>query len=600
MNPENNNFNPNFNKKPDRPAQPVKNKFFNFDMNSNNNDVGATASSGTSNVISWGVGKKDVTSFSNQNGNLNQASSIESLEDYGVNQVNGDIFNGGNIETLDEFPNNRNNFNNGNQFFPQSNNQFNSQSNFNNNESLQMPKLNNSITERQNNNFNQFNNPNVMNQFNGPSSPIFAEAQNSSNQMQNNQNNQQGLGQQVMQQQTSNNQSVQNSGWQNGIGATSPQGTEWVNNQPLSAASLGGASMNAENQPKDVVEQSRFFNANINNEIQSKQNNVAQMPMQYGNGVGIMLDAPPPVFDELSALKQFVGNDFTKLSMSIFSFSSFIFGSLIFLHRKMYILGVILTLIEFGISFFVPLKYAIVAILVIHVILALMVNPMYIKYSKKKVKAILSDKNNMKKNQVEIDNLCKKKGKNNLLLAIIIYMICGGLMFAISSATNISEIIKSSLGSITSKIGNDDKSNEEEENKEKAFDIEDYINITMPEVFIKADNDTYSYVYVTDDSKDNSSCEVLIDRIKNVDDVEDYANKLRDRYNIVESVGMNNINDIMWYTLVLKNDNKVYYRVAKLQDISIMLEYKIGSEADSSICETHYSNIVSSIKVKEN
>ena len=88
-----------------KPMQPVKNKFFNFDdLDNDNNDnfIGSTLSSETRNVISWGVGKK------NENNSKNDLESfkdfpIERLDEPLIKEVNADVYNGDNLEVLDDY-----------------------------------------------------------------------------------------------------------------------------------------------------------------------------------------------------------------------------------------------------------------------------------------------------------------------------------------------------------------------------------------------------------------------------------------------------------------------------------------------------------------
>lgn len=584
-----NKFNQNFNNQPNnnQPTQPVKNRFFNFDFDTNENDVGSKVENNVSNVISWGVGRPNNSEFVSADlfTPKKEEPIPEALDESSLmTQVNSDYYNGESLEVLEEFnPNNQNN-------------NFNQANNYPEVLDEELPKLNenylNAMTNKtqapENNQNNMGNNFYGTNQQSQLVSPILTEAINStpiSGPI--------GTPSQIGDEVNNTSQAPESSHWKDGIGTTNPEGTAWMNNQPLSAAALGVSSSNQENTPKDVVEASRFFNTNINSNNQEEKQNIVNT-VQYGNGVGVVLDDPIPTYDEMALLKEFIGPNFTKLSMSIFSFSTLLFGSLVYLHRKMYLLGIIFAIIESSIASFIPLNFACIMLLIVHIILALAINPLYIKHAKKSIKKIVVDKKNHKKNQVELNAYAHKKGKHNLFLAIIIYMIISGLIYSVSSITDISSYLIKGYHGVVDKVKDLTNNSNNEEKEEQAFKVENYINITIPSEFTKKEE--FEYIFNTDPNHENTSCYLKVEKIDSPNSAEEYLESIREKLDIKENIGLTNSNGITWSTVTNNTDEgKTYYRISKIKDVTLLLEYKIDSSSDNLLCERKYSEIIHSI-----
>lgn len=536
--------------------------------------------------------------FNQSNGNNNMSNTGEILESE-LPKLNEEYLNSmASNPSRTNFNNQENNI--GNQAYPQNQANYQNFQNLGKNSNTLSPELPNSqnnLSYPSNTIENQYNNmqnppANTSQQF---ASPIFAETHNA------NQQSFLNTPSSPSAQSQNYNQGVVNPGWQDGIGTVNPQGETWMNNQPLSAASLGGVSTNMEDAPKDVIQESRFFNANINNEKKSEQ--PINPGYVYGNGVGVVLEDPAPVYNELDFLKQYINEDLTHLNMQIFSFRTLLFGSLSFLSRKIYTLGIILTIIEASLVVFLPLSIAAISLFILHIILALSINPIYKKHAKKKVKKILDNKDNQKKNIVELNNICRKKGKKNIPLAIMIYILCCGSVYAFTLTTNLTDYISNIKNKINDAVeSSKDKKEEEEkeETTEKKFNIEDYLSITIPSTFVRSNTEEYLYTYVTDTNTPNNSCELSIRKLDKINSVEEYLKELKNKENIIENVGMTTSNNITWYTLGDRKDGqKKYYRATAIDTIPILLEYSIGSETKEDICEKNYTSIIGSIRLKE-
>ena len=315
-----------------KPMQPVKNKFFNFDdLDNDNNDnfIGSTLSSETRNVISWGVGKK------NENNSKNDLESfkdfpIERLDEPLIKEVNADVYNGDNLEVLDDYM------------------VENSQT------SKEMPvDVLEDIPKFNENYLNNFQEKQNM-----PISPIFLEAQNSNiNTPPNNGQNQNQNYNQELKKEVDNQISNTNNDFNQG------QNPDWMSNQPLSAASLGVAQNENKQEEKDSNKESRFFNFKGN--LINKNSNIPPISNNQNSNNENQL-----ISKENYYIKEYIGANFTKISMSVFSFGTLLFGSFVFLKRKMYVLGILFCLIEASLITFLPIYIGLVSIFIFHIILA--------------------------------------------------------------------------------------------------------------------------------------------------------------------------------------------------------------------------------------
>lgn len=592
MNGQNNEFNSQFNNSANsnsnQPTQPVKNRFFSPDLfnDVNVNDVGSsTSNSVNNNVISWEVGQRNNNSSVNQNSQNNMVGSdVFSNSDDLLEQVNGTVY-----EVLDDdFLANDYNQNNYNQ------NSYN-QSNYNQMSNQQMQD---SQYGMQNSPFYQDTANTYMEQpqvvqpieqpmpVQQPDLPMYQQPQNQ--------------GTFINSQQTSSMQPQQpNTSWRDGIGAVVPQGEEWMQQQPLSAAALGVETL-TEDKPKDVVNESKFFNPNVGNNVQQNMNEQQQQyAMQYGNGQGVVLDDPLPEVDDMVLLKQYVGNSFTKLTMSPFSFPALLFSSLYFMYRKMFIIGVIVFAIEFAILNLLPLTFAMIADVVFRLAIALAVNPLYIGLAKAKIKQLRKKKGNIKKNQIELNTMCQRSGGTSLSKAFIIFIICIVISVVLSFMVVSNSLLSKVLDYINNGIGIKNEVKYEGTINLEDYDVLENINIEIPSVF-KKDGDIFRYVYTTEGTGVFNNCSLTIGKLKGFSSGEDFITQYIEYEKLDANIGKTTSKGITWYTVTNEGSmGKQFYRAALINDDVILFDYNIGADTPVGVCDTQLVRILDSISLKE-
>lgn len=621
MNGQNNNFNSQFNSQPTnqnvggQPTQPVKSKFFSPDLfnDSSVNDVGSsTSSSVNNNVISWGVGQKKTSSGSNQvisNNAVNNQGSAYVTSEQLLEQVNGDVY-----EVLDdEFLMGNNTLGQqspqvNNQIgientplFQEANNVSSQQTSFNNRNqmfqqpvSVQQPQLNQQYIQQP---LNQGMQQQPLQQYmpqSGQSIPGVQQPIPVQQPMP-------GVQQPMPVQQPENN--IQDQSWKNGIGVVQPTGEDWMQQQPLSAASLGVGSINGAELAKDVVEESKFFNPNINKVVeeqqQSQQEQQQQFAMQYGNGQGVVLEDHAPEIDDNALLRQYVGSSFQKISMAPFSFPAFIFSGIYFMYRKMFLLGAILFLMEFAIVNLLPNGIAQIAVVAFHIVLALVVNPVYIKIAKGRVKGIKKSKKNKNKNQIELNTICQSKGGTSLSKTFILTIICSILGVAIAFVFLSGSLIAKIFNFIDVGIIDNEPAKYEGTIATSDYDVLGNMNIEIPSSF-KKDGETFSYTYTSNGTGVFNTCTLSIGKLHKFTSGEDFINQYIEYEKLDVNIGKTTTKGITWYTVVNENSvGKQFYRAADINDEVVLFDFSIGADTPTGVCDAYLVDIIDSISLKE-
>lgn len=593
MNEQNNNFNSQYNNSMssngNQSTPNVKNKFFSPDLfsDANVNDVGSSTSNSVSNnVISWEVGQKNSNnnnSMVNQS-NMNQTGSEELLE-----QVNGDVY-----EVLDDgfFDNNmqQNNYNQDlNQQVP--NQQYGMQ-----NSPFYQEDYNSSMNQQQVYQPNQQLNQQYEQMDSLQSSNFFPQQNTSNYQVQTNQvmyENQQ----QVMPLQPQ--QQPPDTSWRDGIGAVVPQGDAWMQQQPLSAAALGVETL-TDDKPKDVVNESRFFDNNMANNVQQNMNEQQQQyAIQYGNGQGVVLEDPLPEVDDMVLLKHYVGGAFTKLTMAPFSFPAMLFSSLYFMYRKMFIVGILLYAIEFAILNLLPLTFSLIGDGVFRIVLALVVNPLYIGLAKSKIKGIRKKKDNVRKNQIELNAICQRKGGTSLSKAFLIYVVCIIVSVVLSFVVLSNSMFSKIMDYIDNGIGIEKETRYEGTIVLEDYDVLSKINIEIPTMF-KKDEGSFRYVYNTEGTGVFNNCSLSIGKLKGYKSGEDFITQYIEYEKLDVNIGKTTSKGITWYTVTDESaSGKQFYRATKIDDDVILFDYNIGTDTPTGVCDVQLVKILDSISLKE-
>jgi len=644
MNNQDNNLN-NLNKnQPNntKSTSPITNRFFNTIPQE---DIGGNSSNnGVKNVISWEVGtNKNISPEQITNHNTN------SMPEQLIEKVNSDYYNNETLEildntfsgeslftddilpktknqvtndiksitidsidsaekTIDKNPTDNaiaiNNINSGNTFSPNpvssNENNFNTQSNFlNSNATIEKSLLNNE--------------PSGLNQqLPKLATPIIQPLSNSINSLSNqtninnvnkNQNTISDRNNQSFQNMTSNSTNIpnfnSNFSTPNSPIPSTTYNEDLLSNQPLSIASLGGSSLNKEETPKDVVEESKFFNPNINNTIEEKEKINEQFVSNYKQK-NTQINNPHPEWNEMTLLKEFIGPNFASISMSPFSFFTFLFGSLYFFYRKMYKIGLVIFVLEALILLILPFKISLIIFLVLRVIESLFINSLYIKTSKKTIKKIMRNKKNQTKNQIQLNEICKKKGRTNLLKAILLSILCYtievGLILTIFTGSALLEVFH---------LINNDTKNIEKNNKyegfiaTKSYNVKENLNITIPDTFKTDSDSSFSYIYNPENTTNINSCTLSIGNLYNFNNAEEFINQFISYNNLSIEKEQISTNGMTWYAITNEDANSKYYlRATEINNEVILLNYNISSNSLNEVCVNYLDEIFSSISLK--
>ncbi len=411
----------------------------------------------------------------------------------------------------------------------------------------------------------------------------------------------------------------------------------WMNSQPLSMGGLGVNTIVGEDAPKEIVENNRFiqprnYEPASNKAVEPPAPAINSAPSIYNN-----FNEQYPEIDEVKVSKEYVGPAFTKITMAPFSFYALLFGGIYFIYRKLYVFGLLALVIELAILIIVPTPFSFIGLFIYRLILALIVNHLYIGIVKTRVKIL--HKHNIKKNQYELSVMAKKKGGTNFLIALLATIVYGLAVFIIGVSLDYKDLLNL-LPENNEPVINEDSKGVTGYNGDltyEEYNIEDNFNITIPKEFTK-EGQTFTYIYrvplpveedepekdqnQSDDKKtendssnqeekpkeekpkveySNNKCTLSFNAVKGYKDENDLIKSISYYYTRSETEGINTItnNNITWQTFTSsKNDNQIYFHVTKKNDKILLFEYKMEYEDDNHICENFYQSIFNSISSK--
>lgn len=373
--------------------------------------------------------------------------------------------------------------------------------------------------------------------------------------------------------------------------------SDWMMNQPLSPSSLG-VSVENQNNHVEVEDQNRFINMNtpvLNEQTQVEQ--YQQQALQQGNQ--IVLEDPLPEIDMNKLTIDYIGSKYTKISMAPFSFSAFLFGGTYFIYRKMYFMGLIICLINILIFYFGPFPYQLIAYFIIAIVISLIANPLYIKAVNRRVKKIR--KKHSKDNQINLSMICKKKGKNNILLFFLSLIVYGSVISFLTYANivpKVTDLIKETR----------DKDNVVNEEKYKfdgnilfeEYDIEDTFSIIVPNGFVKDESSIFKYHY-TDTSSvgENNTCTLTFSKVYGFDNSEDAIEEIALYNGVSEDVDKVLSNGIEWNTVAVEGEKyDTHYRTMMVGSDVLLFQYESGADVSFGVCDMYLVDVMSTLSLK--
>lgn len=417
----------------------------------------------------------------------------------------------------------------------------------------------------------------------------------------------------------------------------------WMDSQPLSMGGLGVNTIVGEDAPKEIVEDNKFIQSRDYNP-QPNQIKPVQQVVDNSSTIYNGFKEPLPEIDEVKVNKEYVGEAFTKITMAPFSFVGLLFGGLYLIYRKVYLLGLIALGFEFAIFFLIPVPFSFVGFFVYRLVLALLVNRLYLGDAKSKVKHLR--KHNPKKNQYELSVLAKKKGGTNMAMALLVGFIYMSVLVGLGIKFNWQSILNL-LPQNEEPVINEDSEGVTGYNGDltyEDYDILNNFNIIIPGEF-KKEGQYYTYVYrvplpveeepTEDKEKDkdketevdnneeqnteenteennntsqkpkvkysNNKCTLSFNAVKGYKDEEDLIKSIAYYYTHSEDEGVSKTtnNGLEWQVFDSdKTNEKIYFRVTKKDDKLLLFVYKMEYEDENKVCESYYNNIYNSISSK--
>lgn len=415
------------------------------------------------------------------------------------------------------------------------------------------------------------------------------------------------------------NQNNDNNGYNQVIGAAAPVfnqnvGVQDMSNaplidndmiaqQPLSLNSLGASPVNQQDIP-DLDDNSKYFPSPdpIINKEKEMIAQAQQKIVKNVTAIDSILDDDVVVIDETALIKAYVGPKYSKYFKSNFSGFAMFFGSLAFFCRGMYLIGLIIFAFQVIVLFmFKDIPYIILAILVILAfIMAMIINPLYFSMVKKKVTSIR--KKHPKVSQGEMNNLCAKLGKNNILIALLLQIILIALTvfgaIKLLGTDYFVDIYENAKNKIL-KINKKEEVKFDGVIKYNDLNIEEYFSITVPDTYRQGDETDFSYYYVTEGTGENNSCSFNFGGVDGFDSSKELIDKLAVYHEKEEDVDSVKFNGLDWYLLYVDQpEGKVYYRATDVDGKVILFEFLSGVDTPVGVCDSQIVILLDSIEGK--
>ncbi len=339
-------------------------------------------------------------------------------------------------------------------------------------------------------------------------------------------------------------------------------------------------------QPVDSANQSQNNLVSLNSDIQS--DSMSNVDVQVNQN--LIND------DEL--LKEFIGNNYEKITTRPFNFAGWFFTAFYMFYRKMFLYGLLLSLV---IIFILNVINNFIVIFVFNILVGFLVNKIYLFYAKKKINKI--KQNNIQKDISEIKQICSRKGGTSIsqvflglfldsVITIVILLIMAAIGFTSAIVNLFSSFINGSSGT------------NETYNGTMFFDtsviMSDEFSISVPGVF-KNNSSEYEYSYEYSSGQDIfNNCTIdfnIPTGYSSAENLIDQMAKYHSDGNPTE-VQKLELNDINWYWFSYDSGfgTTYYYGTTKGKKV-YLLNYSIQESAPAD-CINYKQPVLDSIKKK--
>ena len=365
---------------------------------------------------------------------------------------------------------------------------------------------------------------------------------------------------------------------------------EMRSNQPLSLMALSGESIDESQKPKDVVENSKYFQATPLEDNRLKAEDIIPVVTPAVN----ILAEPTRDINVKELVKSFVGSEYGKISMSPFSFFGGLFNSFYFFYRKMYLGGVILSFINAFVIFLLFKNYVIGLGLILgeFIIVGLITNSMYMKFAKNQSIKIAAT--NPKSSQYELQKLCSLKGGTDVVISTILTAAILALtifvVYEVVGKPSFLELLPDKKGSVTL-------------NKDATLD--EVVEYDLPSQFVRVKNGTVPYiieekVWRIGKQITIKSCGFNIYLVAGDDSKEFLKNMAEGQNRYTNNGTYKTLSGEVWDTYEYDSGDYYYfYRARKINGHIVLVTYEIHANATEGMCELHLENIMNSIREKE-
>lgn len=360
-------------------------------------------------------------------------------------------------------------------------------------------------------------------------------------------------------------------------------------NQPLSLMALSGEIADEAQKPKDVFENSKYFQSTP---LEDNRLKVEEVAAPVAIPVVDVLAAPTRGLNMRELVISYVGEKYQKISMSAFSFCGGFFTSLYFFFRKMYVQGLILVVINLIINIVIRKSYVIGLGLSLgeFIIVGLLTNSIYLAHAGRETNKIANQNPTM--NQYELQRLCASKGGTSLGLALLIVIGLSLVTTPIINKIAPMEPLFETPGPTTIDV-------------DKKATLDEVITYQLPSEFERVDSGELPYIieeekWIRGRKVTVTSCGFNIFLVSGADTSKEFLTNMAEKENRYNNVMQRQISENnIWDSYEYDADAYYYtYLAKKINGHIVLVSYRRDARATENMCETHLSSIMNSIKEK--
>ena len=338
----------------------------------------------------------------------------------------------------------------------------------------------------------------------------------------------------------------------------------------------------------------------LNGPIVEVGNDVWVSDKYKNNGVGISYGE---VSDE-ELMRAFIGGDSFKIRNNIFNYAGFLFSFLYMFYRKLYLFGVITSLI-YLLSYLFVFQGKPYLLLVLNIIVGFTVNKLHVLHAKIKIKQIRNK--NINKIPEEIKTICTVKGGADIknvfwgIVLNVLLLLCTIIILPRTSFSSVLEPYNPMIEEASVKLK--DVFNDYTDTfktpvqYDHKYRVKNYFLVYVPSVFKDSSTSyNYKYTYSSSDILLNA-CRFSFNAIKKYSDPLRYINELK-QYNINNNptdITIVNINDRKWYTFSFDSlAGRMDYYTTAINDKVFLMEFEKEENAPED-CYVYKDKIISSV-----